>query len=72
MTVVKPVYLEDKLREVQDSGRLEYRSKALPTWCPGCGYFAIVDGVAAAFNDMKVSPKDAVICSGIGCSSRFP
>lgn len=73
MTVInKPVYLDDKLREVQESGRLGYRSKALPTWCPGCGYFSIVDGVAAALNEMQVPNKDAVVVSGIGCSSRFP
>ena len=31
-----PIYLEDKLREVRESGRLEYRSRSMPTWCPGC------------------------------------
>lgn len=34
---VKPVYLEEKLEEVRADGHLNYRSKALPTWCPGCG-----------------------------------
>ena len=28
----EPVYIENKLAEVRASGRLEYRSKALPTW----------------------------------------
>lgn len=70
--VGKPVYLDEKLKEVQESGRLEYRSKALPTWCPGCGYFSIVDGVAAALNEMNIPNEDAVVVSGIGCSSRFP
>ncbi|CAK0741578.1 2-oxoglutarate/2-oxoacid ferredoxin oxidoreductase subunit beta [Azospirillaceae bacterium] len=68
----KPVYLDEKLRDVEESGRLDYRSKALPSWCPGCGYFSIVDGVAAALNEMSVPLKDAVVVSGIGCSSRFP
>ncbi|MBF0285560.1 MAG: 2-oxoacid:ferredoxin oxidoreductase subunit beta [Magnetococcales bacterium] len=68
----KPVYVDEKLREVLSSGRLEYRSKALPTWCPGCGYFAIVEGVTAALNDMKIPMDQAVVLSGIGCSSRFP
>jgi 2-oxoglutarate ferredoxin oxidoreductase subunit beta len=67
-----PVYLEDKLAEVQHSGRLDYRSKNLPTWCPGCGYFAMVDGVAAAFTALKIPKENAVVVSGIGCSSRFP
>ncbi|MBF0373154.1 MAG: 2-oxoacid:ferredoxin oxidoreductase subunit beta [Alphaproteobacteria bacterium] len=66
------VYLEEKLKEVQDSGRLEYRSKALPTWCPGCGYFAMVDGVAHALNALGIPKENTVVVSGIGCSSRFP
>ncbi|MEI6986726.1 MAG: thiamine pyrophosphate-dependent enzyme [Rhodospirillaceae bacterium] len=70
--IAKPVHLDDKLEEVRSSGRLEYRSKALPTWCPGCGYFAIVDGVATVLKDMGIQLKDAVVVSGIGCASRFP
>ena len=69
---IRPVYLEEKLKEVEDSGRLGYRSKALPTWCPGCGYFAIVDAVASALCEQGVPYEDAVVVSGIGCSSRFP
>lgn len=68
----RPIYLEDKLREVQESGRLDYRSKSMPTWCPGCGYFSMVDGLPGALNDLGIAPKDAVVVSGIGCSSRFP
>lgn len=69
---VQPVYLDDKLRQIQDSGRLEYRSKTLPTWCPGCGYFAIVDGLTSALRQLNIANEDAVVVSGIGCSSRFP
>ena len=68
----KPVYLEEKLKEVRESGRLSYRSKALPTWCPGCGYFSIVEGVTAALNRLAINQKDVVVVSGIGCASRFP
>ncbi len=68
----QPIYLEEKLKEVQESGRLAYRSKSMPTWCPGCGYFSIVDGLPGALNDLGIAPKDAVVVSGIGCSSRFP
>jgi 2-oxoglutarate ferredoxin oxidoreductase subunit beta len=69
---LKPVYLEDKLNEVRGDGHLQYRSSSLPTWCPGCGYFSVAEGVTAAFNRLKVPLKDAVIVSGIGCASRFP
>ena len=68
----KPVYLEDKLQEVQESGRLEYRSSTLPTWCPGCGYFSIVEAVGMAMNALKIEQQDTVVVSGIGCASRFP
>lgn len=68
----QPVYLEEKLQEIQDSGRLTYRSRSLPTWCPGCGYFSITEGVASALNRLGIPVKDVVIVSGIGCASRFP
>ena len=43
ISIKEPVYLEEKLTEINRSGRLDYRSKSLPTWCPGCGYFALVE-----------------------------
>lgn len=68
----EPVYLEEKLEEIKASGRLSYRSKLLPGWCPGCGYYGIVEGVTAALNSLGTAKKDVVIVSGIGCASRFP
>jgi 2-oxoglutarate/2-oxoacid ferredoxin oxidoreductase subunit beta len=67
-----PVYLEEKLREISKSGRLDYRSRVLPTWCPGCGYFSIAEGLTSAFTGLGISNEDTVIVSGIGCASRFP
>ena len=67
-----PVYLEDKLKEVHQAGHLAYRSKALPTWCPGCGYFSVSEGVTAALKLLDIPAKDVVLVSGIGCASRFP
>lgn len=68
----EPVYLENKLQQVRDTGRLDYRSQVLPTWCPGCGYFSIAEGLATAFTQLDVPNEDVVIVSGIGCASRFP
>jgi 2-oxoglutarate/2-oxoacid ferredoxin oxidoreductase subunit beta len=68
----EPIYLEEKLKEIQGTGRLAYRSKSLPTWCPGCGYFSMTEGLALALNRLEVAHKDVVIVSGIGCASRFP
>jgi 2-oxoglutarate ferredoxin oxidoreductase subunit beta len=70
--LTQPVYLEEKLREISKSGRLDYRSRVLPTWCPGCGYFSIAEGLTSAFTGLGISNEDAVIVSGIGCASRFP
>jgi 2-oxoglutarate ferredoxin oxidoreductase subunit beta len=70
--LVKPVYLEEKLADIRGDGHLAYRSKALPTWCPGCGYFSVSEGVTKALNDLAIPAKDVVVVSGIGCASRFP
>ena len=70
--VNQPVYLEDKLRELQSSGRLAYRSHSLPTWCPGCGYYSISEALSSAMNRLRWTPENTVMVSGIGCASRFP
>jgi 2-oxoglutarate ferredoxin oxidoreductase subunit beta len=70
--ITKPVYIEEKLEEINSSGRLSYRSKSLPTLCPGCGYYAIVEAMTTAFNNLATATKDTVVVSGIGCASRFP
>ncbi|SEF62514.1 2-oxoacid:ferredoxin oxidoreductase subunit beta [Jhaorihella thermophila] len=69
---VQPVYLEDKLEEIREDGHLKYRSKSLPTWCPGCGYFSMADALTVALNRLGLDNKDVVVVSGIGCASRFP
>ncbi len=69
---VNPVYLEDKLDEIRADGHLAYRSKSLPTWCPGCGYFSMQEGLTMALNRLRIAQENAVVVSGIGCASRFP
>jgi len=69
---LKPVYLEEKLEEIRADGHQDYRSRALPTWCPGCGYFSMAEGLTFALNRLEINFKDAVVVSGIGCASRFP
>jgi 2-oxoglutarate ferredoxin oxidoreductase subunit beta len=70
--VSSPVYIEDKLEQIRSDGHLGYRSNLLPTWCPGCGYFSVSEGVTKALNDLEIQGKDVVVVSGIGCASRFP
>lgn len=41
-------------------------------WCPGCGDHAILNVLHKAMAAIGVEPKDTVVVSGIGCSSRLP
>jgi 2-oxoglutarate ferredoxin oxidoreductase subunit beta len=50
----------------------EYKSDVKPTWCPGCGDFAVLNALEAACAALGVEQKDLVTVSGIGCSSDLP
>ncbi|MEZ5840122.1 MAG: thiamine pyrophosphate-dependent enzyme [Hyphomicrobiales bacterium] len=69
---LKPVYLEEKLDEIRADGHQDYRSRSLPTWCPGCGYFSMAEGFTLALKKLGRAPEEVVTVSGIGCASRFP
>lgn len=44
----------------------------LNTWCPGCGNFGILASLQKALVEGGYDPKDTVLVSGIGCSSKIP
>ena len=69
---LKPVYLEEKLGEIRADGHQEYRSKAIPSWCPGCCYYSMTEGFTMALNRLGIEVENTVVVSGIGCASRFP
>ena len=50
----------------------DYKGKVKPDWCPGCGNFAQLSAISMVLANMGIEPKDAVIASGIGCSSNLP
>jgi 2-oxoglutarate ferredoxin oxidoreductase subunit beta len=50
----------------------DYNVKEKPQWCAGCGDHAIVGAVKSALTELDVQPHQAVISSGIGCSSKLP
>ena len=50
----------------------DYKSDEKPTWCPGCGDFGVLNALYNAMREKKYNPKDVVLVSGIGCSSRLP
>jgi 2-oxoglutarate ferredoxin oxidoreductase subunit beta len=72
MEQISSTYLDEKLERVKDIDFLQYRSADLPTWCPGCGYFGIMDAFYRACREMDLKHEDIVIVSGIGCSGRTP
>jgi 2-oxoglutarate/2-oxoacid ferredoxin oxidoreductase subunit beta len=43
-----------------------------PTWCPGCGDFAVLASFFKVLEKLQY-PQEKIVCvAGIGCSSRFP
>jgi 2-oxoglutarate ferredoxin oxidoreductase subunit beta len=50
----------------------DYKSDVKPTWCPGCGDFAVLSAAYKAFIELQLKPENIVVVSGIGCSSRIP
>lgn len=64
--------LAQRVRQIKESRAFNIRSAALPTWCPGCGYFGIHQGMNNAIQEMKLPHHMVVVVSGIGCAGRYP
>ncbi len=43
-----------------------------PTWCPGCGDFAVLASFQRTLEKIQLPHERIVTLAGIGCSSRFP
>src|SRR5215475_307210 len=43
-----------------------------PTWCPGCGDFAVLAAFYKVLEKRQLPHENIVTLAGIGCSSRFP
>ena len=43
-----------------------------PTWCPGCGDFAVLASFYKTLEKLNFSHEKICTIAGIGCSSRFP
>ena len=48
----------------------DYKSDLKPIWCSGCGDYGAINPFYQALLACEIQPKDTVIVSGIGCSSR--
>jgi 2-oxoglutarate ferredoxin oxidoreductase subunit beta len=43
-----------------------------PTWCPGCGDFAVLGAFQRVLEKLQIPQHQLVTLAGIGCSSRLP
>ncbi|MHA2365938.1 MAG: thiamine pyrophosphate-dependent enzyme [Candidatus Hodarchaeales archaeon] len=50
----------------------DYASQVNPTWCPGCGDYAVLKATQRALAELQVPNHEVFAVSGIGCSSNFP
>lgn len=57
--------------EIESKKISDYKTNTIPTWCPGCGDFAVLRGVLSALTELQINSKDVVVVSGIGCSSNI-
>lgn len=50
----------------------DFKGKAEPDWCPGCGDFGVLSALKQALLELNIRPHEAIVISGIGCSSNLP
>ena len=53
-----------------DHSRQTYDAAQTPTWCPGCGNFAIWIALKKALTRLHIPPHKVLIVFGIGCSGN--
>ena len=52
--------------------RRDFASDQEVRWCPGCGDYSILSTFQGMLPKLGIKKENAVVISGIGCSSRFP
>src|SRR5919106_523351 len=50
----------------------DFKGNAEPDWCPGCGDFGVLAALKQALAELGIRPHEAMVISGIGCSSNLP
>ena len=50
----------------------DFKGKADPDWCPGCGDFGVLNALKTAVAELGLQPHEVLTISGIGCSSNLP
>jgi 2-oxoglutarate/2-oxoacid ferredoxin oxidoreductase subunit beta len=64
--------LAERVDRIKESRFFDVRSASLPTWCPGCGYFGIHQGLNACIKELGLDHHQVMTVSGIGCAGRYP
>jgi 2-oxoglutarate ferredoxin oxidoreductase subunit beta len=52
--------------------RKDFEGTERPTWCTGCGNFAILNAIKMALAEKNVAPHEILMVTGIGCGSKLP
>jgi len=47
-----------------------YNTELIPTWCPGCGNFALHASLKSALSELKIDPSHTYISFDIGCNGN--
>jgi 2-oxoglutarate ferredoxin oxidoreductase subunit beta len=50
----------------------DFNVEILPTWCPGCGNFAILSAIKMALAERDLAPHQVFFTTGVGCGSKLP
>src|SRR5438876_11234236 len=50
----------------------DFKGRADPDWCPGCGDFGVLHALKQAIAELGLYPNEGLTISGIGCSSNLP
>jgi 2-oxoglutarate/2-oxoacid ferredoxin oxidoreductase subunit beta len=50
----------------------EFDNGVAPSWCPGCGNYAILASLKQALVDLELRPHQILIVSGIGQAAKLP
>lgn len=50
----------------------QYENKLPPSWCPGCGNYAIIASLKQALAELGLPPSEVLLVSGIGQAAKLP
>jgi 2-oxoglutarate ferredoxin oxidoreductase subunit beta len=50
----------------------DFNVETLPTWCKGCGNFAILSAIKMALAERDLAPHEVFFATGVGCGSKLP